>query len=293
MGSDGIPKFLQFSVDGLLPERRLKCERIEEEVNVFREPLDQIPALRQACAAFQDRLVARGLRDDSQRLGDIVILLDDCRAQPLAAKMLRRRQDRLLEVGMFKELHVNGAPSLARPSLASAVFQRGQHAEIKPRERIQGRPEPLEALRPLAELFTGGPQDSAHPWRLGIATPSRRSNRPFSESSASSRRIVSSGDNSLVSPLRLRKSNNAASVSERTGHASGRRAWTMVSRPMSLRGRLSELVATSRCPGFCVVKRRRLAAVIPEGKTAFRRPASFCIAAGLGRLGPNAVCRGR
>jgi hypothetical protein len=41
MRSDGISKFLEFSINALLPEGRFKGERIEEEVNIFGEPLNQ------------------------------------------------------------------------------------------------------------------------------------------------------------------------------------------------------------------------------------------------------------
>jgi hypothetical protein len=60
---------------------------------------------------------------------------------------------------------------------------------------------------------------------------------------------------------------------------------------MSFRGKLRALVATSLWRAVCVVKPRRLAAAIPDGKTVFRRDASCRIAAGLGKLFPNVVGR--
>ena len=114
MRSDGISQSLQLPIDAVLPKRRFEGERIEEKVNVFGEPLDQVPTFGQACAAFQNRLIGRGLGDDSQRLCYVVVLLNDGRAEPIATKMLGRCENSLLEVGMFKELHANGAPSPAR-----------------------------------------------------------------------------------------------------------------------------------------------------------------------------------
>ena len=57
VGADGIAELLEFPVDGVLAEGRLEGERIEEDVDVFRKPLDQVPALRQAGAALEDDLV--------------------------------------------------------------------------------------------------------------------------------------------------------------------------------------------------------------------------------------------
>ena len=105
------------------------------------------------------------------------------------------------------------------------------------------------------------------------------------------RRMVSSGESSLVLPARRRKSSSAASLSERPAHASGLRVWIMVSLPTSFRGRLRALVATPFLLAACVVNPRRFAAAMPEGKTVWRREASFWIAAGFGRLFPKAVLR--
>jgi hypothetical protein len=80
------------------------------------------------------------------------------------------------------------------------------------------------------------------------ATLSSRLNRPLSASRASTRRMVSCGDNSLVTPLPRRKSSSATSGSGSAAHAYGRRVWTVIPLPMSSRGRLSEFVETSPLP---------------------------------------------
>ena len=55
----------------------MEGERVEEEVDILGEPLDQVPAFRQAGAALEDDLVAGVFGDGSQDLGDVVVLLDD------------------------------------------------------------------------------------------------------------------------------------------------------------------------------------------------------------------------
>jgi len=61
----GVAKFLEFAVDSPFPERRSKGLRVEEDVNVFRKPLDQVPSLGEARAAFEDDdVVAVGGVDD-------------------------------------------------------------------------------------------------------------------------------------------------------------------------------------------------------------------------------------
>ena len=57
-----------------------------------------------------------------------------------------------------------------------------------------------------------------------------------------------------------------------------------MSGPMSFRGRLFALVASSRCLVVWVVKPSRLAAAVPDGKTGVRRAARLRMADGFGRL---------
>src|SRR5262249_32066072 len=80
----------------------------------------QVPALRQAGAALENHLAARRFFDNAQGLGDEVILFDDRLAQAPRAEMLRRADNGLLEVGVFKQLHGFCAPSLAIPARAPA-----------------------------------------------------------------------------------------------------------------------------------------------------------------------------
>ena len=57
VGSDRIAELLEYSVDAVLSQNGREGARIEEDVDVFRKPLDQVPALCQAGAAFEDDLV--------------------------------------------------------------------------------------------------------------------------------------------------------------------------------------------------------------------------------------------
>ncbi len=110
MRADRIAELLQFAVDRLLAERRIEGKRIEKKVDVFRESLDQIPAFGQARPAFEDHLIAGRGGDDPKGLGNVIVLLDDRRAQPAALEVFRRTEHRLVEVGMFKQSHVCGFP---------------------------------------------------------------------------------------------------------------------------------------------------------------------------------------
>ena len=112
--TDAVAELLEFAINGPFPECWAEGKWIKEDVDVFRKPLDQVPAFRQAGAAFEDHLVAGAGGDDSQGFRDVVVLLDDGWAQSLLAKMLRRPQYRLLEIGMFKQFH--GAALLRLPA---------------------------------------------------------------------------------------------------------------------------------------------------------------------------------
>ena len=132
MRSDCVAKLLEFAVDRLLSELRLEGPRVEKEVDVFRKPLNEIPALGEARAALEDRPVARSLGDDAQGFGDVVILLDNCRTQPLAGEMLRCPDDCLVEVGMVKKFHVRGA------SFACQLWARSNAAKMPKSNRESG-----------------------------------------------------------------------------------------------------------------------------------------------------------
>ena len=72
MGVDGIAEPLEFPVDAVLSEGRLEGEGIEKNVDVFRKPLDQVPAFRQARAALEDDLVGSRGGDDAQGDSSVV-----------------------------------------------------------------------------------------------------------------------------------------------------------------------------------------------------------------------------
>ena len=108
-----IAKFLEFSVNGVLAQDWCEGLGIEENINVFRKPLNQIPTLGQAGAPFEDDLVAHGTRDGTQGLGNKLLLFDHCRTQATTAKMILGAEHGLAEILMFKESHLSGAPSHA------------------------------------------------------------------------------------------------------------------------------------------------------------------------------------
>ncbi len=89
--ADDVTDPFKLTVDRVLAAWRLKRERIEESIDVFRETLDQIPALRQACTAFENDLVARSVCDSAQRLAHVIVLLDDCRSQTSPAENAPQR----------------------------------------------------------------------------------------------------------------------------------------------------------------------------------------------------------
>jgi hypothetical protein len=53
MIGDRVPQILQLAIDPVCTERRLKGKRVEEQVNVFRKPIDKAPPLGQAGAALK------------------------------------------------------------------------------------------------------------------------------------------------------------------------------------------------------------------------------------------------
>ena len=128
MGGHEIAEIPEFPVDGVFSQGGLEGERIEEEVDILGEPLDEVPAFRQAGAAFEDDLVAGVCGHGPQGLGDVVVLLDDGRAQSLPAKVLCRPQYGLLKIRMFEQFHGRAAPWLAncgpvavRPAIRSQI----------------------------------------------------------------------------------------------------------------------------------------------------------------------------
>jgi len=103
MPAHGITKRLQFPVNRVLSQWRLKCFGIEEDVDVFGETLDQVPSLRKARAPFEDNFVSARSSDNAKRLGHVIVFLDDRRTEFALMEVFAGSEDRLLEVGMLKQ----------------------------------------------------------------------------------------------------------------------------------------------------------------------------------------------
>ena len=144
--------------------------------------------------------------------GDVIILLDDCRPQSPAAKVLRRRQGCLIEVRMFKQPHGSAmAFAYQRPACNSPFSMPNSNRET-------GFKDARRRLSAVGFFPISSPIAPSIARTLGgseAAIFSMRSKRPRSRNSATVRRAASFGDNSLVFPPRRRKSSSAASTSER------------------------------------------------------------------------------
>lgn len=99
-----ITERLQFPVNRVLSQRRLKCCGIEEDVNVFGETFDQVPSLCEARAALEDDFVAARSSDNAKGLGNVIVFLDDRRPELTLTEMFAGSQDRLLKIRMLKQL---------------------------------------------------------------------------------------------------------------------------------------------------------------------------------------------
>ncbi len=122
----------QFPIEPLAAEWRCECARIEEQVDVFREPVDQPPTLRKAGTAFEDDMVASDRSDVAQRLGDVVVLLDDGRPQAAHLVMVRSPLDGLIEVRVLAEPHA------APLALACHTLAVGRSAKAPKSNRDRG-----------------------------------------------------------------------------------------------------------------------------------------------------------
>jgi len=65
-----------------------------------------MPDSRRTLPATEDDFIVGGAGNGAQGLGDVVVLFDQGGSQSLAAEMFRCPEDRLLEVGMFRQFHV-------------------------------------------------------------------------------------------------------------------------------------------------------------------------------------------
>jgi hypothetical protein len=77
MLADGVSEPLQLAVDAPFAQGWFECDRVKEDIDVFRETLDKVPAFRQAGAALEDHFVTCDGGDDTKGFGDVVILLND------------------------------------------------------------------------------------------------------------------------------------------------------------------------------------------------------------------------
>ena len=102
---DGVAQSLEFAIDPAPAERRLEGARIDGDVEVFGEPLDQVPSLGETRPAFEDHRVAIDPGDDPQGFGDVVVLLDQGGPQPPFSEKSRRLDDGLIEVRVLEEPH--------------------------------------------------------------------------------------------------------------------------------------------------------------------------------------------
>ena len=99
---DRLAELLEDRVHLVLPWLRHERLGVDEQVDVFREAADQVPALGEARAAFEHRLVSELPRDDAQDLGDVVVLLDELLAD---LELFGGAEHRLLELRVLEELH--------------------------------------------------------------------------------------------------------------------------------------------------------------------------------------------
>jgi hypothetical protein len=103
MPAHSITERLQFPVNRVLSQRRLKRSGIEEDVNILGETLDQVPSLRKARATLEDDFVAARSSDNAKRLGHVIVFLDDRRTEFALMEVFAGSEDRLLEIGMLKQ----------------------------------------------------------------------------------------------------------------------------------------------------------------------------------------------
>ena len=130
---DRIAKFFKFAVNAILSKRRRERLGVEEDVDVFREALDQVPALGKTGAALEDDLVSGNAGDGAKRLGDVVVLFDEGRSQATGAEVLRRPEDGLLKIRSSKRRM--SAIAFGLPVLR--VEHPREDSEVKTRKRVQ------------------------------------------------------------------------------------------------------------------------------------------------------------
>ena len=216
-------------------------------------------------------------------------LLSERRKQPLSPLVLLRPNDELIEIGVFEQSHATRPLACHARALGSSMKAPKSKRECGFSE-LRSR---ASDARSLLILSPNAPRIARTRGGSVDATRMSRSNLAPSRSSVEALCTVARGSSSLVRPASRKNSSNAPSASVSELQAAGRLVWTSVSCPMSFRGRLPALVATSRRRGACVDRPRRFAAAMPAGNTAARPTASSASTAGFGLLRPIAVVRDR
>src|SRR5680860_237859 len=224
-------------VELVLAGPRVKAIGVDEEVDVLGEAGDQVPALGEASPALEHHLLTELLRDDSQNLGDVVVLLDELLRD---LEMRCGTQQRLGEFVVLEE------PHFACQLVAKRRARRGPKSK-----RLSG----LRLWRSRSSCAVGAPSSS--PSAPRIARTRGGSSRAASASlaklcGASShcrrRRTVCSGERSLLRARSRSVSRIAPSSVERPARLGGRPVWTMELRRAL--GKAGAGVANSPRPGF-------------------------------------------
>ena len=106
MTRDGISERPELLVDRVSADDRplwtcRECRGIDEQIDVFRDAIEQLPAFRQTGPALQHGLGRVDLRDDAQDLGEVVVLLDPRLRDP---PLRRDERDELAKIGVLVQL---------------------------------------------------------------------------------------------------------------------------------------------------------------------------------------------
>src|ERR1700734_2489139 len=103
MPAHSIAEPLQFAVNRVFSQRRLKCCGIEEDVNVLGKTFDQVPSLREARATLEDGFVAARSSDNAKSLGNVIVFFDDRWTDLTLTKVFGGCSVSLLEIGKAKQ----------------------------------------------------------------------------------------------------------------------------------------------------------------------------------------------
>lgn len=210
-GVDVVPQPLQHFVDLVAAEGWMD-RGIDEQVDVLGEPVEQTPAFGQAGSSLEHGPLGECGRDDTEDLGNPVVLLDEGLLE--LGRIGCRRHER-------REVRVLVQPHLACHSLACFRTCRGPKSNRESGLSVLRR-------RPSSRFGASASCPSAPSiarTRGGSLSAARvrRAKRFSSLMRRTSRRTVSSGERSLGRPRSRSNSSSAASRSSRPCLASGRR----------------------------------------------------------------------